>query len=309
MAPRCSLLVLTYNQERFVADAVRAALAQEGPPVEIIISDDGSVDDTFAVAEACVAGYDGPHEVILNRNATNMGAIAHTNHVVGMARGDILIPAYGDDIAFPDRALRIAQAFEAHDPLLVHSHAVPIDGDGCETTSAYGNAAFFRTTDPLEVATSLFHYLGASGAWARALFDRYGPIDSPLVYDDHILGFRAALEGRVQLIDAPLLYYREGVGISHLAGAGKDRTVNRQRRQKILRQSQAVFAARLADARRFGLGEDHPVVTRLQQAELRAGQRLAYYEGGAALRAGIARHPLGALGALAGEALRDIRKR
>ena len=122
MAPRCSLLVLTYNQERFVADAVRAALAKEGPPVEIIISDDGSVDDTFAVAEACVAGYDGPHEVILNRNATNMGAITHTNHVVGMARGDILIPAYGDDIAFADRALRIAQAFEAHDPLLVHSH-------------------------------------------------------------------------------------------------------------------------------------------------------------------------------------------
>lgn len=309
MSIRCTMFVLTYNQEQFVGDAIRATLAQEGPTLEIIISDDFSSDNTYAVAKKCVAQYRGKHEVVLNRNSTNMGVIGHTNHVVEMARGDILIPAYGDDIAFPYRALRIAETFEKHDPLLIHSHAVPIDSDGRETESSYANAAFFRSTEPLWVATSLFHYLGASGAWRRTLFERYGPINSPLVYDDHILGFRAALEGRVHLIDAPLLYYREGVGISHMAGASKDRAVRRTLRQKILQQSLAVFEARLIDARKFGLPDRDPIIRKLRDAAQKTKLRLAYYCGCKDISTQLARQPLRVVRALSAEALRDLGKR
>lgn len=309
MTVACSLLLLTYNQERFVADAVRAALAQEGPAIEVLISDDASTDASFDIARTLAEQYTGPHQVVLNRNPRNMGVVAHTNQAVDRARGDILIPAYGDDVSFPNRADTIVQAFRDHDPLLVHSHARAIDADGQPTATDYQKADFFRTTRPIDVATSLSHYLGASGGWSRSLFETYGPLVGTRVYDDHILGFRAALEGRVHLIEDPLLFYRDGVGISHLAGAAGDRQRNRARRIKILTQSLEVFQGRLQDARRFGLPEDDAVVARLRNAIIRQAARLSYYDGGAAVLRQVSRHAMIAPAALASEALRDIRRR
>jgi GT2 family glycosyltransferase len=44
-----SFVVLAYNQQKFVAEAVRGALAQTYHPLEIVISDDCSTDGTFDV--------------------------------------------------------------------------------------------------------------------------------------------------------------------------------------------------------------------------------------------------------------------
>jgi len=41
-APRATLLLLAYNQERYVADAARSCCAQEGEALQIVLSDDAS---------------------------------------------------------------------------------------------------------------------------------------------------------------------------------------------------------------------------------------------------------------------------
>lgn len=307
MKPNCSLLVLTYNQEKFIAEAVKAALAQTYSPLEIIISDDASSDQTFSIAKNCVKDYDGPHEIVLNRNKENMGVIAHTNAIVARATGDILIPSYGDDVSYPNRVARIVTCFENEGPLLVHSYADPIDANGNPTRSQYCKADFFRTTAPSEVATSLSHYLGASGAWSRSLFDTYGPLQSPLVYDDHILGFRAALEGRVALINESLLAYREGIGLSHSKRKSLDQKQNRQQRKKLLRQTLAVLEERQKDARLFGLPFHDPVLRKLSAAISSTQTRMAYYNGGAIKS--LRKRPLDAAHNLIKEILRDLRKR
>jgi glycosyltransferase involved in cell wall biosynthesis len=69
--PLVSILLIAYNQEKQITDAVRSALAQTYAPLEIIISDDASSDATFAAIEAAITGYNGPHKVIARRNAAN----------------------------------------------------------------------------------------------------------------------------------------------------------------------------------------------------------------------------------------------
>ncbi len=69
--PLVSVLLIAYNQERVIADAVRSVLAQTWQPVEIIISDDCSRDGTYAAIEATVRDYTGPHRVITRRNTVN----------------------------------------------------------------------------------------------------------------------------------------------------------------------------------------------------------------------------------------------
>ena len=42
-------VVLTYNQESYIREAVQSALAQNYSPLEVIVSDDCSIDKTFDV--------------------------------------------------------------------------------------------------------------------------------------------------------------------------------------------------------------------------------------------------------------------
>jgi glycosyltransferase involved in cell wall biosynthesis len=104
---RVSIIMLTYNQQDFVADAIRAALAQQCEPVEILISDDCSPDGTWEVIQQVVKGYAGPHTVRLNRNPRNQGVNAHLWSCVQRTSGDIIVAAAGDDISEPDRVRRI----------------------------------------------------------------------------------------------------------------------------------------------------------------------------------------------------------
>ena len=56
---------------------------------EIILSDDGSSDATFAVMRKVARGYAGPYHLRLNRNNPNLSLSAHVNRVLAMAQDEI----------------------------------------------------------------------------------------------------------------------------------------------------------------------------------------------------------------------------
>ena len=99
MAPHnVSFVLICYNQEELIRDAVRAAFAQDYEPLEIIISDDCSPDSTFGIIEEEFSKYGGPHTVSINQNTTNLG-FEHLDKVMALARGNFVIVAHGDDIS------------------------------------------------------------------------------------------------------------------------------------------------------------------------------------------------------------------
>ena len=81
-APRASLLLLAYNQERYAEEAARSCLAQESEPLEIVFSDDASSDRTHEILATIAAEYRGPHRVVVRRNETNLGITGHYNRLV-----------------------------------------------------------------------------------------------------------------------------------------------------------------------------------------------------------------------------------
>ena len=98
-----SLLVFSYNQEKYIKESVLAALNQTYSPLEIIISDDCSTDNTFEIIKETISNYKGPHKVIINRNEINMGLIPHFNKILKMAKGKLIVDGAGDDISIPNR--------------------------------------------------------------------------------------------------------------------------------------------------------------------------------------------------------------
>lgn len=97
MSPSVSIIIPCYNAGRWLAETLESALAQTHPHVEIIVVDDGSKDDSLAVAHPFAArGV----QVI---SQPNRGASAARNHGVRLARGDYLQFLDADDLLSPGK--------------------------------------------------------------------------------------------------------------------------------------------------------------------------------------------------------------
>jgi GT2 family glycosyltransferase len=207
-APSLTLLLMTYNQAPFLAEAIASALAQQGPPIEILVSDNGSTDDTPAVIARSLADYRGPHSLRQHRFAQNLGGpAAHVRAAAELCRGQWLVFQHGDDLSMPDRiaALRPTVA----DPALLccYSDVEVIDAAGRRLKSAAQAAPAPADDAAAWFARVQAFALGASLAIDRRLLTLFPPLPDS-VYEDQVLPFRAALAGRVRYIARPLVRYR-----------------------------------------------------------------------------------------------------
>ncbi|WP_293575530.1 glycosyltransferase [Phaeobacter sp.] len=300
-----SVVLMCYNQADYVTDAVQALLAQDCEPVEILLSDDYSSDDTFARLEQAVAGYDGPHHVVLNRNTHNLGVNAHILRCYDLSQGDVIIATSGDDICLPNRIARTIEVFEREKPLLAFSQARVETLQGQDMPRAYQKATFYRNRSAQAASTSMQLYLGATCAWHKDLFRKYGSIQSKDCFEDLIFGFRAALEERVAFIDEDLVRYRLGAGLTNTQRQSETEEQFTSRRLLELRREVAVLQQRQADATVFGLPADDPIQKGMRRMMGDRNMRQAYISAGPLALARVGwRRPLKALGLWISEAKR-----
>jgi len=269
-----TLALFTYNQEKFVGEAVQAALLQKCSPIEILISDDCSDDNTFDIVKKIVKTYKGPHKLILNRNDKNLGLQQHIDKLHQLSSGDVIIVAAGDDISHPDRCQKIIDCFQKESPLLVFSYADVIDKNGEKAAHSYANATLYKSSNIIETARSASLYLGATAAWHRNLYYKYGPIEDG-AYEDLVLGFRAAMENKFYILSEELITYRLG-GQSNTQAYEKGVNFSRQRIQtfKLLK---AVFIQRRRDALTFGYLPESTLVKVINRDMLSADIGIKYY--------------------------------
>jgi len=128
--PLVTFALFAYNQEKYIREAVEGAFSQTYEPLEIILSDDCSSDRTFEIMQEMAAEYQGRHRVVARRNDTNVGIIDHMLNVAAEASGALMVVAAGDDISFPHRCQRLAEAWMFTRPVAVYSGCSEIDDDG-----------------------------------------------------------------------------------------------------------------------------------------------------------------------------------
>jgi glycosyltransferase involved in cell wall biosynthesis len=103
--PAISAVIPTYQRAELVGRAIDSVLAQSSPPVEVIVVDDGSTDDT----PARLREY-GDRVVTLRQD--NAGGAAARNLGVRHASGDWIAFCDSDDLWRPDHLARIVAAIE-----------------------------------------------------------------------------------------------------------------------------------------------------------------------------------------------------
>ncbi|MDD2580813.1 MAG: glycosyltransferase [Desulfuromonadaceae bacterium] len=222
-----TFVLVTYNHEAFIREAVEGALAQTYSPLEIIISDDSSSDETFPIIEKVVKDYFGPHIIKLNRNEKNLGIALHASQLYEMAQGDIVIYAEGDDISLPDRTSKVVEAFTSggdNPPSMVISNAIKIDGYGTELdllTDGMNTVVWDKSINPLTNELSIVN--GCTRNLHRSLIDAFPPMDSKIISGDVTSMQRAYLLNGVMYIPDVLVKYRIWTGgLSQLLDKSKN---------------------------------------------------------------------------------------
>lgn len=217
--PLVSFLVIAYRQERFIAEAVRSALAQAGAPIQIILSDDASPDGTFEVMKDIAVNYRGPHQVILNRNPANLGLAGHINRAWQLSTGEFVILQAGDDISVPERSEKLVRRWldSGRKLDLVCSYFEEISEDG-HPTGFVKKQVVFVPDKKKDVSEWRCGATGACAAYSRKLYEKFGPMDPNVAAEDWVYSFRAWLVGGIGLVEEPLVKHRtHGAAISVMA--------------------------------------------------------------------------------------------
>ncbi len=218
--PLVTFALFAYNQEPYVREAVRAALAQQYRPLQIILSDDASTDRTFELmqeeARACPADI----EIILNRNEPNLGVAHHINKVVGMAAGEYLVLASGDDVSLPQRTSVSVAALldDSQGRMALHSAVMNMDHEG-HLLWLRQNPHRNNLASPQTVIDQDVYLTGSSVTIHKSMYSSFPPLHKAVVNEDKVTAFRCAFRGGAIYIEQPLVHYREGVGVSTLNGA------------------------------------------------------------------------------------------
>jgi hypothetical protein len=166
--------------------------------------------------QEAVAGYAGPHKVVLNRNESNLGVGGHINLLLEKAAGELIVLAAGDDISAPERVSRTVALWLDNDRKFdsIWTKATLIDAQGRAT----GQWASPPSSDPLhqQVAELIPALVGCSQATTKRMLHRFGPLPRDVVIEDKCLGFRALVSGGCGYVDEPLVRYRiHGESISN----------------------------------------------------------------------------------------------
>lgn len=105
--PLVTIMIPTYNQDKYILRAVKSAIAQDYENLEIIVSDDCSTDMTQAV----LSNFSNDR-ILIKKNKSNLGRVGnYRNTLYNYAHGDWVINLDGDDFfidnSFISNAIKI----------------------------------------------------------------------------------------------------------------------------------------------------------------------------------------------------------
>ena len=218
--PLVSVIISTYNEEKYIAESIRSILLQDYPNIEIIIVDDASTDDTVRIIREMKSD-----KVRLYLNKENKKLAHNLNFAISKANGKYVARMDADDIAWKNRISEQVAYMEKHPDIDVLAAFAKSFGDStilksgpCEHEDIFAQLLF---TNPLCHPTVMFRK-----STIDYLYD-----ESCAAGQDYELWARIINQKKFHVIDKVLLNYR---------------VINRQRKVEYLQlQKQSALKARM----------------------------------------------------------------
>jgi glycosyltransferase involved in cell wall biosynthesis len=208
-----SVAMATYNGARYLAEQLHSLAKQSRLPAELVVTDDGSTDETLTILADFARAA--PFPLRVHRNEQRLGYRANFMKAARLCESDVISFCDQDDVWLDSKLQRCVEQLETTDALLVYHNAtvttselVPID-----TLAKDGLPTDYH---PALSIGPLTYGLGFTLVFDRQLLEFHPLWEQSLDFNDgksheghdQWFFFVANVFGAVAYLDSPLALYR-----------------------------------------------------------------------------------------------------
>jgi glycosyltransferase involved in cell wall biosynthesis len=222
-SPLVSVVLGTYNGEKYLEEQLDSIIRQTYSNIEIIIADDCSTDGTRNILERYAGKQDNIH---VYYNERNLGLIRNFEKAVQQAAGEYIAFADQDDVWLPEKIQCLVDNIGNN--TLIYSDSAYIDAAGNlmgKKISDYRNLISGKNLYALEPNGGIWVAAHAL-LFHRKLLDIALPF-TPYINHDSWLAYMAMLKGTIAVIPEALVLYRQH-GNNSFGGLGCHKMMNKK---------------------------------------------------------------------------------
>jgi glycosyltransferase involved in cell wall biosynthesis len=214
-APLVSIVIPSYNHERFVGEAIDSVVRQSYRPIELVVVDDGSRDRSREVIAAQLS--QAPLQAARLIEQPNAGAHAALTRGIDASAGALVGILNSDDVYHPERVAMLVRSVGDGDPALAFSRVELVDAAGRPLPPEdawcrwYPSALEGIRSSPTIGFALLLANLSVSSSnlfFTRSVWDAVRPFGPYRFCHDWDFLMRSVLVTEPTLVDEPLLRYR-----------------------------------------------------------------------------------------------------
>lgn len=210
-----SVVMPTYNHEKFVAKGLDCVLSDDYPNKEIVVVDDGSRDGTLGIVKQWAEAH-GQNIPLTIRSRPNKGISATLNEGISLAKGDYVVPIASDDYVLPGGIARRVAYLEAHpEAQAVFGDCQMVDDEGrlihesCLRDYRHADLRKYETLEKVaESIVTRWILPGPCLMVRRELYEQIGGYDEERKVEDWDFYLRIAARKALGFIDTPVAAYR-----------------------------------------------------------------------------------------------------
>lgn len=204
-----SIAMATYNGEKYLREQIDSILNQTVPPNEIVICDDCSSDNTWAILEE-YATKDNRFKIY--KNNPNLGFVKNFEKALSLTTGDYIALSDQDDVWLPDHLETLLNIIG--NKALATGNALMTDSNGVLTGMSIMklHSCDYIMDDDIEKAYSIYYYVciypGMGMLLSRKLLNNVLPFPEGIDYHDSWIASIACFDGGINFTEKPITLYR-----------------------------------------------------------------------------------------------------
>lgn len=213
------IIMAAYQGEQYLARQIDSIIENTYQNTELHIYDDGSTDNTFAIAQRYADKY--PDKIYAVRNVMNKGVILNFLEATASLEADYYMYCDQDDVWLPEKIQKTLDYMKKQEntatpacstPVVVFSDAIVTDANLAQTAPSFQRQSGYDT-NALDLPHLLMEnkLIGCTMMFNRAARDKLleRKMSSAIRMHDWWLALIGAAFGKVAYLDEPLMLYRQ----------------------------------------------------------------------------------------------------